>query len=258
MPWRFVLIVAVALLGGAKWSAHAAPDTGATGGTLFLRDCAICHGATGGGTDKGPSLRNVGRASIHYYVSTGRMPLLKTARADTAGRPRTAAPGRFPVDDDVKVTRRPSPYSPAEMGALIDYATTLTGSGVDVASIVRQRGDVPRGGELFRLNCAACHSWAGEGGALLQREAPDLKSTTKTQAAEAVRIGPGAMPVFGEAALDDKQVADVVAYVDYLQHADDPGGSALWHLGPVAEGAVALIAGLGALVAFIRWIGERG
>jgi hypothetical protein len=65
------------------------------------------------------------------------------------------------------------------------------------------------------------------------------------------------MPAFGEAALTDDQVAAVSAYVEYLDAPTDRGGQPLWHLGPVTEGAMALIA-LGALLLFTRWIGERG
>lgn len=228
------------------------------GQTLYLRDCAICHAADATGTALGPSLVGVGRAAVDYYVSTGRMPLAKSARTESAGRTREPTPGRFAVDRHLKVERHTSPYAPREMAALIDYTTSLVGGGPDVTGIDLAGGQVAAGGELFRLQCAACHSWAGEGGALLHVEAPALMRSTPRQAAEAMRIGPGAMPSFGQAALSDAQVADVVAYVKNLQRPNDPGGSALWHLGPVAEGAIAWVIGLGALVLFIRWIGERG
>ena len=83
---------------------------------------------------------------------------------------------------------------------------------------------VAQGGSVFRLQCAACHAWAGDGGALLHREAPALHEATPTQIAEAVRVGPGAMPAFGTAALTDGQLADLVAYVRYLDHPKDRGG----------------------------------
>ena len=37
----------------------------------------------------------------------------------------------------------------------------------------------------------------------------------------------------------------------------DRGGAALWHLGPLAEGAVAVFVGLALLVVAVRWIGTR-
>jgi ubiquinol-cytochrome c reductase cytochrome c subunit len=253
-----LLSCAVAVVAGVLWLSATSANAGPSAQVLYQRDCAICHGAAGDGTRLGPSLRNAGRAALHYYVSTGRMPLLKTARTDSRGRPRVPAPGHFAVDADMRPQRRTPPYTPRQIRELVDYASALTGPGPDVTGVDLGAGNVPRGGELFRLNCAACHSWAGEGGALLHREAPSLARSTALQAAEAVRVGPGEMPAFGAAALDDQQLADVVAYVEELQHARDPGGSALWHLGPVAEGAVALIIGMGAIVTFLRWIGERG
>jgi ubiquinol-cytochrome c reductase cytochrome c subunit len=257
---KAVFLVAAAVAVGAPLSlARAAAGPAprqALGEHIYLRDCAICHGADATGTALGPTLIGVGRASVHYYVSTGRMPLLQPARSEAPGRSRVPTPGRFAVEPGRKVARHTSPYSPDEMAALVDYASALVG-GPDVSGLDLASGDQAVGGELFRLQCAACHSWAGEGGALLQREAPDLRAATALQAAEAVRVGPGAMPAFGQAALSDDQVADVVAYVRTLQHPSDPGGSALWHLGPVSEGAIAWLVGLGLLVLFVRWIGER-
>jgi len=46
--------------------------------------------------------------------------------------------------------------------------------------------------------------------------------------------------------------------VRYLDHPDDRGGQPLWYLGPVAEGAIAIVLGLGLLLLVSRWIGSRG
>ncbi len=70
-------------------------------------------------------------------------------------------------------------------------------------------------------------------------------------------MGPTQMPAFGQAALSDEQVASVAAYVRYLDAPRDRGGQPLWHLGPVSEGAMSLVA-LAGLLFFVRWIGERG
>jgi ubiquinol-cytochrome c reductase cytochrome c subunit len=66
------------------------------------------------------------------------------------------------------------------------------------------------------------------------------------------------MPSFGSAAVTEDQLNDVVGYVRYLDHPDNRGGNPLWQIGPVAEGAIALIVGLGALLLCARFIGERG
>jgi ubiquinol-cytochrome c reductase cytochrome c subunit len=210
---------------------------------LFLADCSTCHGADGRGTNRGPTLVGVGRASLDYYLSTGRMPI--TNPAVFLGNP----------DQDLK--RRKPFYSPAVISALEDYIQRLTGSGGPPIPNIDVNANRAAGGELFRLQCAACHAWAGDGGALLHREAPQLHDDTSTQIGEAVRVGPGLMPAFGQAAIDDRQLDQLASYVRYLAHPEDRGGDPLWHLGPFAEGFAAWAIGMTALLLTIRWIGER-
>src|SRR5947208_9520042 len=249
VPLLLVLPIAVAavvtplVLSGERASAQPpSQPPGADVKAIYLADCAICHAADGHGTNRGPTLVGVGRASLDYYLTTGRMPI--TDPAVQLGNP------------NQKVKRREPFYSPRVIRGLEDYVQGLTGAGgPDIPSILPV-GDVAGGGELFRAQCAACHAWAGDGGALLHREAPSLHRATATQIAEAVRVGPGLMPAFGTAAVSDRQLDSVAAYVRYLDHPKDRGGNPLWHLGPVAEGAIAWIFGTGILVLATRWIGE--
>lgn len=224
---------------------------------LYLADCGVCHGADGHGTARGPSLAEVGRASLDYELSSGRMPLAGVGRADDRpGAPLQPLPNKADSDPDMSPRRHSPAYPKETIEQLVNYVSTLTGGrGPDIPHV--GEGEIAAGGELFRLQCAACHSWAGDGGALVRFQSPALHSATEVQIAEAVRVGPGQMPAFGDAALTDEQLADVVAYVRYLENPDDRGGEPLWHLGPFAEGAVSLLA-LGGLLMFVRWIGERG
>jgi len=223
----------------------------------FLSDCAVCHGADGHGTRRGPTLVGVGKASTHYQLSTGRMPLAGVGRVDKKpGSQLQPLPNQAASDPSITPNRHRPAYGAQSIAGLVDYVSELTGGGgPDVPSV--GRGDLAEGGELFRLQCAACHAWAGDGGALLRRAAPALHAATGVQVAEAIRVGPGQMPAFGAAALTDHQVDSVVAYVRYLDRPRDRGGNPLWHLGPFAEGAVALV-GVAVLLVFSRWIGERG
>jgi ubiquinol-cytochrome c reductase cytochrome c subunit len=205
--------------------------------SVFLRDCATCHGADGRGTELAPDLKGAGVGLVDYYLSTGRMPL------------------RDPSD---RVLRGEPAYSPATIRRLVRYVADLVGDdGPPIPHVDLAHGDLARGGTLYRLQCAACHAWSGGGGALLHVDAPSTHPATPTQIAEAVRGGPGNMPAFGEAALTQAQLDSVVRYVRYLDRPDDRGGLPLWHLGPLAEGAVAVFLGLGALVFSTRWIGTR-
>ena len=242
---RWVLAVVLPCLAGAV--AFVGPRSVAAGEpsvstsrarTIFLADCAVCHGNRGQGSETGPTLRGVGAAAVDYWVSTGRMPLSIHHHGP-------------------RIDRKTPKYSPAEISALVQYVTQLTGGGGLPIPDVSTHGDAARGGELYRLNCAACHSWSGTGGALEDREAPNLFRATPTQIGEAVRVGPDAMPAFGEAAITNRQLDDVVAYVRDLDHPNDRGGLPLWHAGPLAEGAVAIVLGLGALLVALRLIGTR-
>lgn len=222
---------------------------------VYLADCAVCHGYDGRGTQRGISLFGQGRAAVDYALTTGRMPLAAVGRSEVPGRPVAPLPDASIGDPDVVPVRHAAAYPPEVIGALVDYVAELTDqTGPDIP--VLQGGELVAGGVQFRLQCAACHAWSGQGGALVERPVPALGRATPVQVAEAVRAGPGQMPAFGQAALDDHQLSDLVAYVQDLKKPSDPGGQPLGHLGPVTEGAVALV-GLIALLAMCRWIGER-
>jgi ubiquinol-cytochrome c reductase cytochrome c subunit len=210
---------------------------------IFLADCAICHGADARGTNRGPTLVGVGRASLDYYLTTGRMPITD--------------PNLFLGNPDQEIKRHTPYYPPEVISSLENYIQSLTGPGGPPIPDMSARANRAAGGELFRLQCAACHAWAGDGGALLHREAPELHQATRTQIGEAVRVGPGLMPAFGHAAMDDRQLDQLAEYVRYLANPEDRGGDPLWHLGPFAEGFIAWAIGMTFLLLTIRWIGER-
>jgi ubiquinol-cytochrome c reductase cytochrome c subunit len=221
----FVLGTAAAALVGADTehaSAKASPIVD-RGHALFLTSCSSCHGADGTGTAQGRSLAGVGAASADFQLSTGRMPL--------------ANPSAQPV-------RKPPAFGPADIDALVAYVASL-GRGPAIPAVDVGAGDLSEGGTLFRLNCAACHSATGIGGALSSgQDAPSLHAATATQIGEAMRTGPGQMPVFGPGSFSARQVDSIARYVQYLQHPDDPGGFSLGRVGPITEGMVALLVGL--------------
>src|SRR5699024_6270353 len=45
------------------------------GRDLFVANCATCHGLDAQGIDVAPTLVGVGAASVHFQVTTGRMPM---------------------------------------------------------------------------------------------------------------------------------------------------------------------------------------
>jgi ubiquinol-cytochrome c reductase cytochrome c subunit len=213
----------------------------AAGERLFEANCASCHGQdASGGT--GPNLVGVGPATVDFWVSTGRMPLAAA---------------------DVEASPKPPRFNERQSQALAAFVNSLGSpdpgypSGIPIVNV--KAGNLAQGNSLFVLNCAACHTITGAGDAPANgASAPSLHRATSTQVAAAIRTGPGNMPFFGTGNLSDQQVADIVAYVKGpIQHPDNRGGLGLGGIGPVAEGFIALLVGVGGLMLIAFWLGER-
>jgi ubiquinol-cytochrome c reductase cytochrome c subunit len=241
------VLVATTALPAPSGALPAAPST-VDVRHVYLRDCAFCHGADARGTKLGPDLRGKGAAQVDFQLSSGRMPV-PLGDASHIKKLGSVADAQ---------DRRPPKYDARTRSELVRYVTALAGGGgAAIPKLDLSSADTARGGSLYRLQCAACHAWSGDGGALLDREAPSVHPANALQIAEAVRAGPGNMPAFGRAALSDAQLQSLVRYVRYLRDPQDRGGSSLWHLGPLAEGAIAIVLALGLLVIAVRWIGTR-
>ncbi|HXX91621.1 MAG TPA: c-type cytochrome [Acidimicrobiales bacterium] len=213
----------------------------APGDALFQLNCASCHGATALGTDKAPNLVGLGAATVDFWVSTGRMPLAVTSQ---------------------QAVRKPVRFTHRQILEIVAYVSSLAPpalSGPAIPVVHLQGANVSMGNSLFVLNCASCHTITGSGDALADGfHAPSLHEATSTQVAEAVRTGPGNMPRFGTGSLSDQEVADIVSYVKGpIQHPNNAGGLALGGIGPVAEGFIALLIGVGICMLLAFWIGDR-
>lgn len=245
--WLFLLLalVATGIIAGAltpQRHTAVAQETGAQrlGEEIYRNTCLTCHGAQLEGVrGRGPSLIGAGEAKVYFQVSTGRMPL-----------PRQQAQGQ----------RKPAEFSEDEIRALMAYVDSF-GGGTKMPQERGEalRGDVARGGELFRLNCAACHNFTGRGGALTSGKfAPSLDPANEEQIYTAMLTGPSNMPVFGDRQLSPQEKRDVIAYVESVQQErNNYGGHPLGSLGPVSEGAVAWVVGIAVLVLLTLWIGAR-
>jgi ubiquinol-cytochrome c reductase cytochrome c subunit len=229
---------------------YGAPDAEAMalGRRLYQRDCSFCHGNEAQGTSQGPDLvtGENGPALTDFMVRTGRMPI---------GDP-----------DDV-IRPADSPYGDEEIAALVGYLDEeFDQPGPDIPAVETAAGDLAEGREVYQEQCAACHATTGIGGAMLAERdeaeragivIPDFAASGPTEVREAVRTGPGAMPVFGPGVVNDAELGAVVRYVEYLKQPDDRGGAPIGRIGPVAEGAVGWVLGLGILLVFIRWVGTK-
>ena len=142
----------------------------------------------------------------------------------------------------------------AEIRALVGYVASL-GHGPPIPT--PHPGSVPAGQRLFTDHCAGCHQAVAQGGYVTGARVPPLTDATDRQIAEAVRIGPYLMPRFSTKQITPAQLNDIVAYVDYTKHPDDPGGWAIGHLGPWPEGAVTWLLAAAALVGICTLLGRR-
>jgi ubiquinol-cytochrome c reductase cytochrome c subunit len=208
----------------------------ADGQLIYQRDCAVCHGTNGEGTPRGPSLHEIGPAEVHYAVSTGRMPISETGALRR---------------------RRPVKYRPEEIQALISHMRPFLAPEPDIPHVDPEAGDLAEGGELYQSECASCHQSAGAGGGLLGREAPSLYDATPLQIAETIRSGPLTMPEYDDKIFNEHQLNSVVRYVRQLKSPENRGGHPIWHLGPLPEGLIVWVAGMGVLIIAVKWIGER-
>jgi ubiquinol-cytochrome c reductase cytochrome c subunit len=66
--------------------------------------------------------------------------------------------------------------------------------------------------------------------------------------------GPEAMPVFSDGALSPQAKRDIIAYIVDTRIEPNPGGFSLGRLGPVTEGLVVFLGGMGFLVLIAMWI----
>ncbi|GAA4197425.1 c-type cytochrome [Microbacterium oryzae] len=222
----------------AATSEPTAADTALTaedGQKLFQANCATCHGLDLQGTDDGPSLYGVGALAVEFQVSTGRMPLqMQGPQAE----------------------QKPVQFTEEQILAMADYVQSVA-PGPDLPSdhILDGEGDLARGAELFRINCAMCHNVAAAGGALTQGKwAPDIQDTSALHIYAAMVTGPQNMPVFNNMNLTPEDKRDIISALLYQQEEQAPGGFNIGSLGPVAEGFFVWIFGIGGLVAITVWI----
>jgi ubiquinol-cytochrome c reductase cytochrome c subunit len=226
----------VAVPGGpAGASPFLSPENVANGRAVYAARCSRCHGADGSGTDSGPSLIGVGAAAADFELRTGRMPF-------------TGAIG-------TQAVRKPPAFDDATITDLVAYVASL-GPGPAIPSPKVDMHTVSAGQKLFVANCAPCHGATANGGAVGGGAlAPPLDKASPLEVAEAMLIGPGEMPVFSGFADDERN--SIASYVRYLQVSGQPGGFSIGGVGPVPEGFVAWVVGLGLLLVIVVLIARE-
>ena len=255
-----VLLLGLLLTGGLYTAfAPAQADETATseeqiaqGRELFLVSCSFCHGQNGEGVRRGddhqlgPSLVGVGAAAVDFQVGTGRMPMQQ---------PGPQAPSKPETFDDEEIAALaayvaslgPGPAIPEEA----DYS-------IEGLSDEQREAAIVRGGQIFLTNCTACHNFEGSGGAMPRGGyAPKIRGVEPRYIYEALLTGPQQMPTFSNGNLSPDEKRDVIAYLGSLEEQPSYGGFTLGGLGPVPEGMVAWLGGIGLCVGAAVWIASH-
>jgi ubiquinol-cytochrome c reductase cytochrome c subunit len=244
----FILLAALVSMGGA-YAAFAASsganDTAtsaqdiAAGQDLYNVSCITCHGANLQGiTGQGPSLVGVGGAAVYFQVSTGRMP--------------ASQQGAY-------IPRKEAKFDDEQTQQLAAYVESVGGGpAIPVGKLRGSDAEIANGGAVFRLNCASCHGTTFKGAPLSAGKiAPSLNDASDKQIWTAMLSGPESMPVFSDNQLTPTEKRSIVVYVQTLKASKDPGGSGIDRIGPVSEAIVIWVAGVGAIVIAIMWIGAK-
>jgi ubiquinol-cytochrome c reductase cytochrome c subunit len=210
------------------------------GQRIFLKGCSSCHGLNAEGAAIAPSLIGVGAASVDFQVATGRMPV---------------------ADMSQQIARKIPVYNEREVEALAAYVASLAPGpqipGEEQLNYERD-GSTAEGGELFRTNCAMCHNFAGQGGALTQgKYAPTVMGVTSRHIYEAMVTGPQSMPVFSDKTITPEEKLSIIKWIKAAENEPQLGGAALGRVGPVTEGLLVWTLGLGLLVGVAVWLAMK-
>jgi ubiquinol-cytochrome c reductase cytochrome c subunit len=233
-------VVYAALAGHGASAAGVPPGASkqeiAQGRQLFAVTCASCHGVNAEGTARGPSLIGVGAAAVDFQVSTGRMPAKESG---------------------AQVPQKPPTLDAAQTRALADYIASLGGGPAipSPAQVNPAGANAGLGQQIFVAECAQCHNFSGAGGALTYgKYAPALTTVTPTQMYEAMLTGPQSMPFFNDTTLTPSEKRDLIRYITATRSEPNPGGFSLGRIGPVTEGLVGWLGGIGVLILAAMWI----
>ena len=189
---------------------------------------------------RAPNLQGLGAGTVDFWVSTGRMPL---------------------ANSSVQATRKPPRFNrlqTLEIAACVQSLTPGRASGIPIVNTERRR---PRGGQHPvhpQLRGLPHHH--------RRRRRPGSTAPTPRactwppppRSSRPSAPGRATCPASARATSPTPRRVDIAAYVTgVIQHPDNRGGVGLGGIGPVGEGFVGLLIGVGILMLVCFWIGDR-
>ena len=181
-----------------------------SGGRLYGRMCAVCHGAEGEGyrADQAPALGHPG------FLASVTTSFMRTAIAS----------GRAGTTMSAWSEMRGGPLSRDDIDAVIAFVRTLHPISPVKLNDRPANGNAANGGAIYARECAQCHGAGGTEGPNVGIGNPTLlSSATNGFLRYAISNGraPTAMPSFS-AKLGDRGIEDVIAHLRALQSAALP------------------------------------
>jgi ubiquinol-cytochrome c reductase cytochrome c subunit len=165
------------------------------------------------------------------------------------------------ADMSTQAMRKAPVYNAEQTAAIAAYVASLApGAAIPAEESLNYErdGSTAQGGELFRNNCAMCHNFAGQGGALTQgKYAPTLMGVDPKYIYEAMITGPQSMPVFSDKTITPAEKLSIIKWIKAAEKEPNLGGASLGRVGPVTEGLLGWTLGLGILIGVAVWLAMK-
>ena len=189
------------------------PEVISQGGSIYVENCAVCHGEDGQGrvgatlAKDWPSIRPDLR--VRETIANGAPGALMPAWSQANGGPLS--------EEDIEAVtcyilswQSGGPFVP------IPLPTQITGPALTPPPGVS--GDPNSGAMLYQQNCAVCHGDQGEGriGATLAKDWPSFRPDLRVKSVILTGVEEAAMPAWGQAnggPLTEGEIDDITAYI---------------------------------------------